>query len=435
MNAILWSIFAILFAVWTPLTLLAMREAIRRRRSALLVDLLDSLFKGKVNIPTLEFARNKYGALASHEHGAEHGEKLSGFTRSHTLFISAIPFLLLSIVGFLLLIEPICKLITTNACTGNIIVQALLWTEQAGNATTVSQTLLNTAAIAGAAFLGGYLFSLRALLRAVMNFELSPITWLRAVIHIFTGVIIALLLYRTLSDTPYLSNFLQITLGNPDTSPLRLWLAIAFIAGYVPDFGLATLVRQLHITYLKNVDDDVIKSVAIIPIEVVDGIDYDIRYRLEETNIADIQNLATYNPILLFVETPYGLYEAFDWVLQAQLCLAVGPKVFLELKKYNIRTILDLEQTVLGNGTTDALVRMIGTVLYADADPDVRRKIATSADPGADLDIASVKHAVQVIVNNLHTRRLLQVWEEIYDQLAPDAVSKPPERSNQPRAA
>ena len=117
-----------------------------------------------------------------------------------------------------------------------------------------------------------------------------------------------------------------------------------------------TLVRYLHITYLKNVDDDVMKSVAIIPIEIVDGIDYDVRYRLEETNIVDIQNLATYNPVLLFVETPYGLYEAFDWVLQAQLCLAVGPKTFLELKKYKVRTIFDLENAVTGDGT-DGLTR------------------------------------------------------------------------------
>src|ERR1700683_3038539 len=236
--------------------------------------------------------------------------------------------------------------------------------------------------------------------------------------------IVALLLYRTLGGTPYLSDVLQITAA-PESSPLRLWLAVAFVAGYVPDFGLSTLVRYLHITYLKNVDGEVMKSVAIIPIEIVDGIDYDVRYRLEETNIVDIQNLATYNPILLFVETPYGLYEAFDWVLQAQLCLAVGPKTFLELKKYKLRTIFDLEKAVTGDGT-DGLTRMIGTVLYTDADPQARKFIAAgAADPDAagPTGVVSIRRAVNAMGDNLHTQRLRQLWAVIYEQLTPAAAA------------
>jgi hypothetical protein len=423
MNAVGWGIFAAIFAVITPLTLLVMREVIRRRRSALLGELLDSLFKGKENIPTLEFARNKYGARpAADAAEPSHEDKAAArtLTRPYALLVSAIPYLLLCIIGFLILIEPICALISTDSCFGNLIAQSLIWIEHPGNPIEAGPRLLEAAAIVGAAFLGGYLFTLRTLLRAVMNFELSPITWLRAAVHILSGSIIALLLYRTLGGTPYLSDVLQITV-TPDGEPLRLWLAVAFIAGYVPDFGLSTLVRYLHITYLKNVDDAVMKSVAIIPIEIVDGIDYDVRYRLEETNIVDIQNLATYNPILLFVETPYGLYEAFDWVLQAQLCLAVGPKTFLELKKYKVRTIFDLEKTVTGAGT-DGLTRMIGTVLYTDADPEVRKCIAAAAsDPNAagEPDAVSIRHAIDVMGDNLHPRRLRQLWSVIYQQLTP----------------
>jgi hypothetical protein len=421
MNAVGWGIFAVVFAVITPLTLLVMREVIRRRRSALLGELLDTLFKGNENVPTLEFARNKYGArpaASADEQSREDRAAARTLTRPYALLVSAIPYLLFCIVGFLILIEPICALISTDACFGNLIVQSLIWIEHPGSAAEAGPRLLEAAAIVGAAFLGGYLFTLRTLLRAVMNFELSPITWLRAAVHILSGSVVALLLYRTLGGTPYLSDVLQITAA-PESSPLRLWLAVAFVAGYVPDFGLSTLVRYLHITYLKNVDGEVMKSVAIIPIEIVDGIDYDVRYRLEETNIVDIQNLATYNPILLFVETPYGLYEAFDWVLQAQLCLAVGPKTFLELKKYKVRTIFDLEKAVTGDGT-DGLTRMIGTVLYTDADPEVRKCIA-AADPDAagQPDAVSIRHAISVMGDNLHTRRLRQLWSVIYTQLTP----------------
>jgi len=419
MGAVGWGVFAAIFAVIIPLTLLAMREVIRRRRSTLLAELLDTLFKGKENIPTLEFARNKYGARSSAGGADLSGEEKAAarsITRPYALLVSAIPYLFLSVIGFLILLEPICALISSDACFGNLIVQALIWIEQPG-AATAGAKLLEPAAIVGAAFLGGYLFTVRTLLRAVMNFELSPITWLRAAIHILSGSFVALVLYRTLGGTAYLSNVLQIT-SNPDSSPLRLWLAVAFIAGYVPDFGLSTLLRYLHITYLKNVDDEVMKSVAIIPIEIVDGIDYDVRYRLEETNIVDVQNLATYNPILLFVETPYGLYEAFDWVLQAQLCLSVGPKTFLELKNYKVRTIFDLEKAVTGDGT-DGLTRMIGSLLYANADPEVRKFIAADPNAPTEPDAGSVRHAVDVMGDNLHTRRLRQLWSVIYDQLTP----------------
>src|ERR1700678_309378 len=286
MNAVGWGIFAAIFAVITPLTLLVMREVIRRQRSALLGELLDTLFKGNENISTLELARNKYGArpaATAAQQGRDDKATARSLTRPYALLISAIPYLLLCIIGFLILIEPICALISTDSCFGNLIVQALIWIEHPGSAADAAPRLPEAAAIVGAAFLGGYLFTLRTLLRAVMNFELSPITWLRAAVHILSGSIVALLLYRTLGSTPYLSDVLQITVA-PETSPLRLWLAVAFVAGYVPDFGLSTLVRYLHITYLKNVDDAVMKSVAIIPIEIVDGIDYDVRYRLEETN-------------------------------------------------------------------------------------------------------------------------------------------------------
>ena len=195
-------------------------------------ELLDTLFKGKENVPTLEFARNKYGARATASAADQSREERAAtrtLTRPYALLVSAIPYLLLSTIGFLILIEPICALISTDACFGNLIVQSLIWIEHPGSVAEAGPRLLEAAAIVGAAFLGGYLFTLRTLLRAVMNFELSPITWLRAAVHILSGSIIALLLYRTLGGTPYLSDVLQVT-STPDGEPLRLWLAVAFIA-------------------------------------------------------------------------------------------------------------------------------------------------------------------------------------------------------------
>jgi hypothetical protein len=418
MNTYAWALIAAFISATTPVTLLLMREVIRRRRSAMLTELLDSLFKGKPDIPTLEFARKKYAARSTSQANTDADDEAlrRHLIQTWRLFVSAIPYLVFSVGGFILLMEPIANLIasTVEDPSARWIRPTFFWTEKAAETDGDLAQLLRTVAVAGVAFLGAYLFTLRNLLRAVLNFELSPITWLRASVHLLSGVVVAVVGYRALHATPFLAS----VVGQSGSS-FGVWLALAFIVGLTPDLGLTTMVRYLHIHYLKSVDSEVIKSVSIVPIEIIDGIDYNTRYRLEEGNIVDVQNLATYNPILLFVETPYGLYESFDWVLQAQLCLVVGPKTFLELKRHNIRTIFDLERAVLGDLAPDPYVRMVGRLLYANADPNVRELLCVAPTSGAppQLDVQSIKHAVMVMLDDLHIHRLRQLWDEISKKL------------------
>jgi hypothetical protein len=76
------------------------------------------------------------------------------------------------------------------------------------------------------------------------------------------------------------------------------------------------------------------------PLDLIDGIDPSIKFRLNQFEIVDVQNLATTNPIVLYVETPYELLEIFDWIAQAQLLIELGPVDYLNARERGIRDII-----------------------------------------------------------------------------------------------
>jgi hypothetical protein len=95
MNTYIWALIAFFLSSATPVTLLLMREVIRRRRSSMLTDLLDCLFKGRETIPT---------------------------------------YLVFSFAGLFVLIEPIANLVSTGNAAASRVRPALLLTSRADEA-------------------------------------------------------------------------------------------------------------------------------------------------------------------------------------------------------------------------------------------------------------------------------------------------------------
>lgn len=273
------------------------------------------------------------------------------------------------------------------------------------------------------AFLGGYIWTIQYLIRRVANFDLKPLSFVRCAIHILLGAFVTAAAWHLTGDW--------------GGEAFALSPALAFLVGMQPALLIDKLVARFTIMQLRRVSPASKEICEEVPLDTVLGIDPYIKFRLSEFEIEDVQNLATINPIQLFVETPYGLFESIDWVAQAQLIVAVGTAKTKRLRELNIRTIFDLEKAIFD----PAFSRRLAAILVPDMTPAEAAAVEAAAQsfgaggaratetPWWDgdlhagtsevaLDYRSLLQAtVGLLRDDLHVLRLRQIWDVIRGRL------------------
>jgi hypothetical protein len=370
-----WAIL-VLFSLILPLSIFFGRGSIRKRRLAALRDLEEKAFKANKHgpspiLPSLELVRARYEQAAFG--GANGKGNLSLYASELMAYLlpTAI-FVLITLVGMYLVFSSI----HSQWASPHLLLIGL-----SSNAADAKSYQSVTALVVSAGFLGAYIWSISYLVLRVANFDLTPLDFLRVSAHILL--------------TALLTGVFRHFVGASTEAQLATAtvLVASFVMGLVPSLGLDTLIDRLPASFrLKRVIAEASDISREFPLDLIDGIDSAIKFRLANYEINDVQNLATENPINLYVGTPYNLLQIIDWIAQAQLLIAVGPKNYLELRKVNIRDVFSL----LDVGSSPEGAALLKRCLF---------------DPAGSPEVMDV--CLQTIQSSLHVKRLINLKQTI----------------------
>jgi Domain of unknown function (DUF4170) len=193
--------------------------------------------------------------------------------------------------------------------------------------------------IFGMGFLGGYLWGIQYVLSRYTVDDLNPGVYHALAIRMVLAGVLAVVIYNA---------YAALAGGEAGVISDKVWPALALVLGMFPQKGVTWL--RDRIPFLA---EDEAPGARKAPLEMIEGVAFHDRVRLEEEGIDNCYELATSDFVPLVINTPYSARTLMDWILQAKLCAYV-PEAIGNLRQQGIRTILDLAP--LGDEEIKALV-------------------------------------------------------------------------------
>jgi len=398
-NIYINSIFSLLVGILLPIGIVHGKSNIRNTRFELLEE-LDNMFSFTNSpnpIASFELIKYKY----SNNHNRKKGDNVddNNHEKRNSLRSWLAPFynykislvLFSSITSILIFI----LLYFFNIHIHDIVVNGI-----------VDSRSIDFLSIVTFTFIGGYLWSIQYLLRRIANFDLSPLSFYRSLSRMLQGLAVMAAIYYSAIFT----NNLYIK--------KEYVIAVAFLVGMFPSLFIDLLIAKFPSIRVKIINLHTKELFEELPLDIIIGIDAFMKFRLEEMEINDVQNLATTNPIQLFIETPYGLYQVIDWVAQAQLILAIGTEKSVSLRKVGIRNIFELEKVINNKRLKERLLEVLAKGETIESKKPSTHDAALGAIIPLSPDTADqLETLISIIKEDLHIERLRQIWDILNNQI------------------
>jgi len=209
------------------------------------------------------------------------------------------------------------------------------------HSTGTDQYMLKTFDAMCYAYLGWFVWTVATIFSRITSMELVPATYY----SLLTRLVVAIM-------TAVVFRHLHMLLLPSQT--LFLAEAVGFGVGLFPDTAFQWLIQKLRRLLLGDAGD-----ANTLPLDLIQGISPYRKFRLLEIGLDNCMNLASANPLTLYLASNLSLQEVIDWIAQAQLLIRVGPEKFAILQTNGYRTIIDLERAA-ASPALPRLVELLG---------------------------------------------------------------------------